>query len=184
MRSVFSYADGRSSWLVILLAAAVSSTVIMFPVLIWPHYGLFSDAGQIIEFPKQIIAGFPESLRLLGPLPDGRWNPAFHGLSALLYYLQPDTPLIFFVAQWLMLVGTLLCIGALIRALTGNIAGALIGMLVLVVCSSLFENFYTLDKVEPRITLFSALAILAFQRALKKSTGANSSGYFTESSNS
>ncbi|WP_028749543.1 hypothetical protein [Rhizobium mesoamericanum] len=158
----------RSSSVLLYGVAALLSFLVMLPVLIWPHYGLFSDAGQLIEFPRQVIEGLPQSLKLLRPTPDGRWNPLFHGLSTFLYALHPDSPRTFFFAQWLMFAGTAICITALIYDLTRSVAGAIFGLLVFCTSSSLFENFYTLDKVEPRITLFSALGIFAFSRIAAK----------------
>lgn len=84
-------------------ASLLVPLVMMIPVLCWPHYGLFSDAGQLIEYPQRFLAGFPESLKLLAPLEDGRWNPAFHGLSIAIYALAPDSPLAFYLMQTLLL---------------------------------------------------------------------------------
>ena len=41
------------------------SFFMMAAVIIYPHYGLFSDAGQIIDYPKNFINSFPDSISTL-----------------------------------------------------------------------------------------------------------------------
>lgn len=139
-------------WVAILLP-----TLVMLPVLIWPHYGLFSDAGQAISAPKAFIEGFPQSILGLRPLEDGRWNPLFHGLTFLIYSIGPDSARALYVAQWIMFVASSLSLAWLLARLTGSAWFAVFGSTLFCTASSVFENFYTLDKVEPRVTLFSAL---------------------------
>lgn len=134
----------------------------MLPVLIWPHYGLFSDAKQLLEFPRRVLVDFPDSLELFRPLEDGRWNPLFHGLSTLVYALVPDSAMAFYVMQWVLFVTVCLCIAQVIKRVTANSALALLGIALFCTSSSIFENFYTLDKVEPRVVFFTALFITSF----------------------
>ena len=142
----------------LLFAAFVLPTLVMLPVLVWPHYGLFSDAGQVITFPRQILDDFPQSLMSLHPLEDGRWNPLFHGLTTLIYAIVPDSPRALFFAQWCMFVGATLSLAWIVVKLTRNNALAIIGVILFCFGSAVFENFFTLDKVEPRITVFFAIA--------------------------
>lgn len=140
-------------------AAVMLPTLIMIPVLVWPHYGLFSDAGQAITFPRLVIDEFPRSLLMLRPMEDGRWNPLFHGLTILIYAIDPDSARAFYVAQWTMFVVSSLSIAWMLVRLTGSRWFALLGSVLFCTASSVVENFYTLDKVEPRVTLFSALIV-------------------------
>ncbi len=150
-----------------LLAASLLFPIfMMLPVLLWPHYGLFSDAGQLIEYPKRFLAAFPESMKLLAPLEDGRWNPAFHGLSIIIYALVPDSPRAFYVMQTVLLcviAGALFFISY--RYTRSSILAAF-SVVLFCFSSSFFESFYTLDKVEPRITAFFALFSFLFLSAL------------------
>lgn len=160
MKSRLSSVDERSwrFWFVALLLP----TILMLPVLWSPHYGLFSDAGQIIEFPREVLDGLPMSLKLLRPLEDGRWNPLFHGVSILIYAFAPDSARAFYFAQWLMLLVTSACIAWIVVRVTGTAVLAWLGVVLFCTASSVFENYYTLDKVEPRIAVFSALLVTLF----------------------
>lgn len=146
----------RHTW---IWVAVLLPTLIMSPVLLWPHYGLFSDAGQAITFPRLMLDEFPRSLLLLRPMEDGRWNPLFHGLTVLIYAINPDSARAFYVAQWAMFVASSLSVAWILARLTGSKWYALLGCTLFCTASSISENFYTLDKVEPRVTLFSALII-------------------------
>ena len=139
--------------------AIVVPTIIMLPVLLWPHYGLFSDAGQAIEFPKLFIKDFPHTLDLLRPLEDGRWNPLFHALTIFIYSIVPDSSRALFFAQWLMFAGSSYILAWVVTKLTNSKWLAILGVVIYSTSSSIFENFFTLDKVEPRITFFSSLII-------------------------
>ncbi len=143
-------------WLAIFLP-----TLIMLPVLIWPHYGLFSDAGQAINAPKAFIEEFPRSIFDMRPLEDGRWNPLFHGLTFFIYFMVPDSARALYAAQWIMFSASSVSIAWLLVRLTGSRWIAAFGSVLFCTASSVFENFYTLDKVEPRVTLFSALIVLS-----------------------
>lgn len=137
-------------------------TILMLPVLIWPHYGLFSDAGQIVDFPRKVLAGLPQTLELLRPLEDGRWNPMFHGLSIAIYAIAPYSARAFYVAQWGMFFVTCLSIVWVINRVTANRLFAFLGLILFCTASSIFESFYTLDKVEPRVVFFAALFVASF----------------------
>lgn len=147
----------REKW---LWVALLLPTILMAPVLLWPHYGLFSDAGQAITFPREVLGNLPQSLLLLRPLEDGRWNPLFHGLTILVYAIAPDSPRAMFLAQWGMFVGAVISMGWVVVNTTRSNFFAALGVVLFCFGSAVFENFFTLDKVEPRITLFSALATL------------------------
>ena len=147
----------RSAWLFI---AILLPTLLMLPVLIWPHFGLFSDADQIITFPKIFFGNFAEGLpRLLHPADDGRWNPLFHGLTLFIYALSPGSSRIFYLAQWLMFVLTCISLGWIVRRITDGQGWAILGIALFCTASSVFESFYTLDKIEPRITFFAAVIL-------------------------
>lgn len=146
----------------LFVASLLVPIMMMIPVLLWPHYGLFSDAGQIIEYPQRFLAGFPESIKFLAPLEDGRWNPAFHGLSIAIYALVPDSARAFYVMQTVLL---LVIAGGLFFICYRYTRSALLAVIAVVLfcsSSSFFESFYTLDKVEPRITALFALVSCLF----------------------
>jgi len=149
----------RCEWWLLAISIA-ASTLLMLPVLIAPHYGLFSDAGQLIEFPRQVVSDWPQSIALFKPLPDGRWNPLFHGLSVALYVISPENPLVFFIFQHFMLSVILFGISYMTLVLTDRLLFAISSVFVFSISSSLFENFFTLDKVEPRVSFFLIISLV------------------------
>ena len=147
--------------------ALLSPTLIMAPILLWPHYGLFSDADQVITFPRYFLDHYEEGLkRILFPFDDGRYNPLFYGLTILIFAINPDSALIFYLAQWTMFVGANTVLAWSIYKVTGKNSWSIFGILLFCSAASIFENFYTLDKIEPRITFFSAILIGSFLNAL------------------
>jgi hypothetical protein len=153
----------RQTW---FWVAVILPTLVMAPVLLWPHYGLFSDAGQAIAFPREVLGNLPQSLALLRPLDDGRWNPLFHALTILIYAIQPDSPRALFVAQWFMFVGASVGLAWVIYSFSRSSRLAMITAILFCCGSAVFENFFTLDKVEPRLTIFSALIVVGLTSRL------------------
>lgn len=138
---------------------------IMLPVLIWPHYGLFSDADQLIEYPKMFFNHpGPELGRLLRPFDDGRYQPLFYFVTLGVYAVKPNSAWIFYVFQWIILLITSSIAAWLVYRLTKSSLSAVLSVLLFCFSSSIYENFYTLDKVEPRVTFFSALFLWVFVR--------------------
>lgn len=145
----------------VIASSIAIPTLIMLQVLIWPHYGLFSDADQLIEFPKFLFdnpsAGFD---RILRPFGDGRYQPLFYLLTILIYSLRPDSSLVFYIFQWIIFIAISYAIGSVIFRITQSKWFSIFGILLFSLSSSIFENFYTLDKIEPRSTFFSAMILL------------------------
>ena len=157
-------------WLWIAIALP---TLIVLPVILWPHYGLFSDAGQAITFPREILSNLPYSLSSLKPLDDGRWNPLFHGITILIYALAPDSPLAFYIAQWLFFVGAVLILSWIIFTFSSSSRYAILSAILFCFGSAVFENFFTLDKVEPRLVFFFALILVGMVNRLISKNGQN-----------
>lgn len=142
-------------WLAILFL----SLLLLSPILIAPHWGLFTDASQILSYPPDFIKNFPTSIASLGPKTDGRWNPLFHLLTILIYWLFGESARAFYLVQWVMLAITLLLIFQLTYYLTQRRRTlAWLAVLLAMSSGSLYENFFTLDKVEPRVGFFAILA--------------------------
>ena len=144
--------DTRSQ-LFLIIAVCGISVLMMLPVLLYPHYGLFSDAGQLIEFPKNFIESFPRSFNSLKPLEDGRWNPLFHLLTVFVYLISPNNALAFYCLQTVILCGALVSIVFILMRDRNVFSITIVSAILFVFSASFFESFYTLDKVEPRILL-------------------------------
>jgi hypothetical protein len=156
------------SVLVILL-----SFFILSPIIVFPHWGLFSDAGQILTFPKEVIESFPESLNEIRPLADGRWNPMFHLITIGIYFIFGENPQAFYITQWTMLAIVSLLIFYLTKSLSSSRLASYGAVILLLFNGTIFENFFTLDKIEPRVGLFAASSFILMSYFLKIKSASN-----------
>ena len=67
----------EAAWLD-LAALLFLGALFLSPILISPHFGMFSDYGQILGWPDRNIHSAKDFLREFRPLADGRWTPMFH----------------------------------------------------------------------------------------------------------
>src|SRR5262249_45048132 len=74
--------SGAGTDLVCLLALGA---LFLAPILASPHFGLFSDYGQILGWPRRNIHIGHGFFREFRPLEDGRWTPLFHMVNFALY---------------------------------------------------------------------------------------------------
>jgi len=143
--------------------AVLIPIILVLPVLIWPHYGLFSDADQIIEFPNAFFSNPIEGFkRILKPFDDGRYQPFFYLLTIGIFYLKPNSAFIFYLSQCVMLVSICIVLAWGIRRVTNSNIAGILSVIIFCTSSSFYENFFTLDKIEPRLTFFIALILALF----------------------
>jgi hypothetical protein len=129
------------------------------PILISPHFGLFSDYGQILGWPARNIHTIRDFWTAFHPLSDGRWTPMFHILTFGLYTLIGPSAFGFYFVQGITLLLSLLIVYLLARWLAhGNRAAGWAASLLILLSAPMAENYFTLDKVEPRIVFFSLLS--------------------------
>ena len=145
----------------VALVAIIVPTLIMLPVLIWPHYGLFSDADQVIDFPKFFWNHPAEGFdRILRPFGDGRFQPLFYLLNVLIYLIKPNSSLIYYLVLWAIFVFTSFVTAWVVYRLTKLAYLSVLAPFIFCFSSSIYENFYTLDKIEPRTTFFAAILLV------------------------
>ena len=139
------------------------------PVLISPHFGLFSDYDQILRWPASSLHHLRQFANDLRPLGDGRWTPLFHLVTVALYALVGPHAFLFFLAQGLTLVASLVMVYLLVRWMAdGSRAAGIAACLLILVSAPLTENYFTLDKVEPRVVFFSLLSLGYFAWRLRE----------------
>lgn len=153
-------------WLLIIF----SSLTIFLPVIIFPHWGLFSDAGQIILTGRQFWADPWNRFDLI----KGYWRPAFHLLDLITYKLFGEKPEYFYLVQYLIFSATAVLTYLNCLFLSGSRLLSTIFALFLLLSSSTLEVIYTLDKGEARIGLFISLVLYLYIRQDEKLSELNS----------
>lgn len=143
-----------------LSAILFLGALLLSPVLISPHFGLFSDYWQILGWPARHIHSYSSFVREFRPLADGRWTPMFHLVTFGLYTLMGASAFGFYLVQGLMLEASLAIVYLLTRWLAQGSRGAgWTACLLILVSAPWAENYFTLDKVEPRLVFFSLLSL-------------------------
>jgi hypothetical protein len=139
------------------------------PILLSPHFGLFSDSEQLLSWPAKSLQYPAVFLEYIRPLGDGRWTPMFHIVTIALYAIFGPHAFWFFLFQGLTLLVSLGLSYLLTRWMSGGsrLAGLSAGLLVLA-SAPMAENYFTLDKVEPRLVLFSLLSMTYFAWRLNR----------------
>jgi hypothetical protein len=160
-----------------LCAILFSSLVVMAPILIVPHWGLYSDAEQILTKPEEVVAAFTSPLTELlpnlnaeiGPRKDGRWTPTFQLLNTAIYSFFGENPRAFYAVSWAALATVLIVTFSLTYVITEHsYRAAWFAVALLLLGAPIFENFYTLDKPEVWLGLFSLLSLGWFAWSLRK----------------
>lgn len=142
-----------------LIGILLLGGLFLSPILASPHFGLFSDYGQVLGWPRRNIHTLHQFLREFPPLADGRWTPMFHILTFGLYTLIGPSAFGFYFVQGLTLEGSLAIVYLLARWLArGSRLAGWASCALILVSAPLAENYFTLDKVEPRVAFFSLLS--------------------------
>lgn len=160
MRLLKPQVEGRHRDLVICLT--LISLIAFTPVLVFPHWGLYSDPEQIID---QCRIFFSSSV-FRADLVQGYLRPGFHSIDLFLWSLSPNNPLVFYIAHAAVFCLTVavtylncyeLCKSRLIAFLT-SMSWFAVG--------PTYEVIYTLDKGESYIALLIALVIRGYLKGV------------------
>jgi len=157
----------RSLPIVVLLALG---TLVYLPVLVWPHWGFFSDATQIIQNCQVFWREPWQNLALI----QGYWRPGFHIIDLLTWQVSPNNPLGFYAVRWLCFLGTLLCTYLSSLLLSRSRLFSFLFSLLWFFAAPTYEVIYTLDKGETYIALLFAVALwgyLNYADLIEKSAG-------------
>ena len=139
------------------------------PILVSPHFGLFSDYGQILGWRSRNIHDLVAFSKEFRPLGDGRWTPMFHILTFGLYSLIGPSAFGFYLVQGLTLLASLAIVYLLARWLAhSSRAAGWTACLLILLSAPLAEDYFTLDKVEPRLTFFFLISLGYFAWRVSK----------------
>jgi hypothetical protein len=141
-----------------LIALVIASTAVFLPMLIKPHWGLFSDAGQIIEDCRM----FWDSYGLRFDILAEQYRPGFNIVDKIVWLFSPDQPLGFYISRWLLFAGvvsvTYLNCYSFSRSRLLSFACSCFWF----AASPTYEVIYTLDKAEIYIAGLFAVSLFTF----------------------
>jgi len=160
-----------------LIVVLCSSITIYLPVIIFAHWGLFSDAGQIILSGREFWADPWNQFHLI----KGHWRPAFHLFDLITYKLFGENPIYFYLVQGFMFLGTVILTYLNCLTLSRSRPFSTIFTLLLLVSTTTLEVIYTLDKGESRIAFFISLALFCYLNQDKKLLNDNKSNSHIQS---
>jgi hypothetical protein len=148
-----------------------SSMIVYLPIILFPHWGLFSDAGQIILAGREFWADPWHRFDLI----KGYWRPAFHIIDLITYKLFGENPLYFYLLECFMFLCTVTLTYLNCLILSSSRIFSTVFALFLLISTATLEVIYTLDKGEARIAFFLSLALFCYLRQDKKISKLNSS---------
>lgn len=150
------------------LALFLLTTIAMTPVLLRPHWGMFSDPGQILDTCHSIFghhATFSEMARLAC----GDFRPVFHLVNFAVWAIWPENPLPYFLLKWFCFALTVDLTFQIAYLLTDSEKTALICAIGWFLTYPTYEVIYTLDKGEIYLALLFAFVISAHLNAMRLS---------------
>jgi hypothetical protein len=148
-----------------LLAASILSCfclLLCLPVLLHPHWGLYSDPRQIVENCRI----FYSSPHIRWDIIHGYYRPGFHILDLAVWLVSKENPLGFYVFRTAIFICTALLTYASCYTWTQSkkmsaTLAAMWGFL-----SPTFEVIYTLDKAESYIAFLFSAVVYAYVQAV------------------
>lgn len=149
----------------ILLAICL---LVFLPVLIDPHWGLFTDSNEILTACRTFFsdpASRVSKLSFLFTHADYRgYRPAFHIIPLAVWLFSAETPLGFYIFRLLLFAATVGLSYFNCRALGCSGGLAILASLSWFALASTYEVIYTLDKGEGYLSCLFALVIFAYLR--------------------
>ena len=134
--------------------------IIMSPVLLHPHWGMFSDSRQIVWTNKTLYA-HPSQIALWVNTICADFRPGFHLINVVLWTLSANRPLGYYLFRFACFSVTLSLTYANCQSLAHSKTISLICTTFLLCSYATFEVIYTLDKGELYVgALFSLIIYL------------------------
>jgi len=143
----------------LLLAPLFVALVAMLPRLWYAHFGLLDD-GQTVRMAVATSQDLSISVTMFRDM--GRFFPAYVLFFSAIYYVVGQRPVLFFLANYMVLAGITAGLVLLVRARGGSVFQATAAGLFFVLSAPAVENFYTLSKGDPPQLLWitSSLVLL------------------------
>jgi hypothetical protein len=131
--------------------------VLMLPRLMHPHFGLLDD-GVTLGGARLVTDVGPKVAFQLGG-DTGRFSPLMWLLWSVIYRIGGNSPLTFFFANCLLLIGITAGLMWIVYSLSGNRFQAQATGLFFLSAGPIVENFYTVTKGEPLQALWMTLSV-------------------------
>lgn len=156
--------DGGSAHALVLAILGISCVLAFLPVLLWPHWGMYSDPRQIIEGCRL----FYSSHLIRWDIIWGFHRPGFHILDLAMWLISKDRPEGFFAFRGLIFFTTVVCTFYSSYKFSNWSAMSAICGVSLLFLTPTFEVIYTLDKGEVYIGCLFSMIILAYLIVMNK----------------
>jgi hypothetical protein len=142
------------------------SAVIMSPVLIYSHWGMFSDPCQFVEPCKQLFQHL-DAHRMIDYICTN-YRPGYQLLNVAVWPFAADQPFLHYLVRWVLFAVTVdfTYMGA--KLLSGSKLTSYLASAVWLFCLSTYEVIFTLDKGEIILTCMFSLIVYAHLRAVRK----------------
>ena len=147
-----------------LTILGISCVLAFLPVLLWPHWGMYSDPRQIIEGCRL----FYSSHQIRWEIIWGFHRPGFHILDLAMWLVSKDRPVGFFAFRGLIFFATVLCTFYSSYKFSNWRAISVVCGIALLLLTPTFEVIYTLDKGEVYIGCLFSIIILAYLMVMNK----------------
>ena len=142
------------SHLVPLLGLFVIVWTVYAPLLLHPHWGMFSDAGQILEECRKFYDAHGMRLDILFD----QYRPGFNIVDKLVWLVSPERPFGFYFVRWIVFEATVLLSYLNCFTLSRSRIFSFAFSLFWFTAAATYEVIYTLDKAEIYLAfLFSAI---------------------------
>ncbi|HEY9681639.1 MAG TPA: hypothetical protein V6C86_08660 [Oculatellaceae cyanobacterium] len=158
--------DSHKSSIGFRIALLALTTLVMMPVLLRPHWGMFSDPGQIVDTCHTLFSHKTTFAELVG-VACGDFRPVFHLANFAVWAICPDNPLPYFLLKWACFALTVDLTFQNAFLLSDSRKAAFISAIVWFLAYPTYEVIYTLDKGEIYLGMLFAIVIAAHLQSLR-----------------
>jgi hypothetical protein len=148
------------------LAIWLISAVIMSPVLIYSHWGMFSDPCQFVEPCKQLFQHL-DAHRMIDYICTN-YRPGYQLINVAVWPFAADQPFAHYLLRWILFAVTVDCTYMSAKLLSSSRLMACLASLVWTFCLSTYEVIYTLDKGEIILACMFSVIVYAHLSAVRK----------------
>jgi hypothetical protein len=142
------------------------SAVIMSPVLLHSHWGMFSDPCQFVEPCKQLFQ-HPDAHRMIDYICTN-YRPGYQLLNVAVWPFAADQPFLHYLFRLVLFAVTVDCTYMSAKLLSGSKLASFLASIVWLFCLSTYEVIFTLDKGEIILACMFSLIVYAHLRAVRR----------------
>lgn len=153
-------ADKQRADRILLFALTLLVLLAYLPVLIWPHWGLFDDAGLILQNCRSYWSLPEHDLSWINHI----WRPGLFLYVMALWPLTPNNPFGYHLANFLFFTATVCLTYLLSLRLSRSRLCSFLAASWWLFTPGTFEVIYTLDKQEQYLPLLFLLFLYGYYR--------------------